>query len=277
MDRWELTGAEFDWFAVDSTRAPAVFATAGYGFVPANALAMHQRHVDIAEAIPQPNYGTPECWDDFAAAGLFVYDWGSGPAYTLVRTPGSSGQAGLLQKIATLPSVPQFGGRFSAVDAIREEGDFCAQVTPYVRIKRVPYEEPHRVNLIVEASDGSTSGQLLFYSNASDILEVAKSLDALARQPGEDVTWQLGSMDPAARFAFYFCLRACHAEVPGSCSVELSLRDNVDAPDDPVTKISIATNAIQLQLFASLLAEFGGLEHAVLDWTTRDGLLRKDV
>jgi len=68
-------GMEFDWFGVDDVGEVAVFATAGFGLVPAQVRAEAEHHDAIGDQITLTGWGTSTVWDSYARVGLFAYDW----------------------------------------------------------------------------------------------------------------------------------------------------------------------------------------------------------
>jgi hypothetical protein len=76
MERNEISGIEFDWFACDRDGHVALLSTAGNGLVPtsireaAGEMDMLQEHFQVASP-------TRSEWEEFAALGLFVYDCGT--------------------------------------------------------------------------------------------------------------------------------------------------------------------------------------------------------
>lgn len=68
-------GMEFDWFGVDDVGEVAVFATGGFGPVPAEVQAEPEHHDSIGDQITLAGWGTSTVWDSYARVGLFAYDW----------------------------------------------------------------------------------------------------------------------------------------------------------------------------------------------------------
>ncbi len=110
-----LAGKEFDWFAIDSEGHLALFATAGEGFVPESVKMHYAQHMSISDLLETPNIGTAKVWDDYAAYGLYVFDWDlpGGPSYTRRARPLVSVPNGLRAKIMTIKELPKFPGSFA--------------------------------------------------------------------------------------------------------------------------------------------------------------------
>ena len=112
----DLEGIEFDWFAKDCDGNLALFATAGEGFFPASVEAHHEKHICISESLYSPNIGTNSVWIDYAALGLFVFDWDlPGGPYKLRATPMRQASAELVANIDAVPQLPRFSGCFSSL------------------------------------------------------------------------------------------------------------------------------------------------------------------
>lgn len=115
----ELSGLEFDWFAVDGKGNLALFATAGEGFLPRSVGAHHGHHSELSDSLPTPRSGTPDVWNDYAALGLFVFDWAlpGGPYEKRAAPVGVASQA-LEKKVLALPQLPRFSGSFSDITKV---------------------------------------------------------------------------------------------------------------------------------------------------------------
>jgi hypothetical protein len=112
----ELSGLEFDWFAIDGDGNLALFATAGEGFLPGSVGDHHGDHSELSDSLPAPRSGTPDVWKDYAALGLFVFDWAlPGGPYEKRATPVGAASQALEKKVLALPQVPRFSGLFSNV------------------------------------------------------------------------------------------------------------------------------------------------------------------
>ncbi len=144
---------------------------------------------------------------------------------------------------------------------------------PVIRITRRPYEEPHLLNLVVEASNGSQQGKLEIYANAEDLSTVAENLQAFPGRMKEVVLWELGSEQSEDRFAFYFRFRVFQVGTTGRCAIEFRFNNNQGPPDREVIEFSIEAQLADIDRLASLLHRFGRLEHRVLEWTVTEGRL----
>ena len=110
----DLNGIEFDWLARDADGNIALFATAGEGFFPLSVTTHYASHTSITEAIPSPNAGTEKVWGDYAAVGLYVFDWNlPGGPYKLRATPLNQARPELIADVEAVPQLPWFNGRFA--------------------------------------------------------------------------------------------------------------------------------------------------------------------
>jgi hypothetical protein len=115
----ELSGFEFDWFAVDNDGNVALFAAAGEGFFPDCVAEHHKDHSFLSNSFPCPRAGTPEVWNDYAALGLFVFDWAlPGGPYEKRVSPTRNASGELRKEVLAMPELPRFDGSFSAVSKV---------------------------------------------------------------------------------------------------------------------------------------------------------------
>ena len=97
---------EFAWFATDSSGQIALFSTAGAGAIPVTVRDNFKKHVEHSDSIETPRWGTPQVWLDYAAVGLYVYDWDlcEGP-YVLKCQPSVDISPDLKNRILSIPSL----------------------------------------------------------------------------------------------------------------------------------------------------------------------------
>ncbi|MFS1525476.1 hypothetical protein ACL7TT_15410 [Microbulbifer sp. 2304DJ12-6] len=109
----ELEGREFDWFAIDSEGNIGLFSTAGEGTIPDPVMEAYSEHDNISEQLESPNWGSSEVWSDYAALGLFVYDWDlPGGPYKRERTPSKVMNNEFKTKLLSMDSLYSFPIKF---------------------------------------------------------------------------------------------------------------------------------------------------------------------
>jgi len=145
---------------------------------------------------------------------------------------------------------------------------------PYIKITRNPYEEPYHLNLIIEASNGITSGKLEYYCNASDLTEISKSLINFPSRAPDEYLYELGSEKPEDRFAFYFKLKSYTVDSIGHCAIQLKMNNNSDCPDEEVCEFSVLADTADINRLGELIKRFSQLEHTSLIWNVKDGELK---
>lgn len=117
----EPQGREFDWFALDSEGSVALFATAGEGFIPAEIASRISLHDAVSESLPAPHTGTAQVWSDYAAHGLFVFDWDlPGGPYIRRAVPTAPIDRGLRAKIMAIHILPSLPGSFLSIAELRQ-------------------------------------------------------------------------------------------------------------------------------------------------------------
>ena len=147
----------------------------------------------------------------------------------------------------------------------------------YLRITRIPYEEPYHVRLTVSASNGRVAGELEIYANAKDLAMVGKALAGFPKCADDECLWELGSENPDDRLAFYFRLRVFPVSPTGRCAVEFRFNNNQSAPEQEITEFCLLADPSELDRLGELFRRFAKLHHRVLEWTLHDGKLQQDV
>lgn len=117
--RADLQGIEFDWFAVDDEGNLAIFASAGEGFIPEPVSLYFTKHEAVSESLASPNTGTMSVWNDYAAQGLFVFDWSlpSGP-YERRAAPSTPIAKELKERILAIGQLPTITGSFTELQRL---------------------------------------------------------------------------------------------------------------------------------------------------------------
>jgi len=145
--------------------------------------------------------------------------------------------------------------------------------TSGIRITRHPYEEPYRLNLHIEASNGRINGTLEYYCNADDLKTLGKQLVDFTGSRSHEIVYELGSEKPSDRFAFFLSLRVKPLDSSGHCAVLIRLNNNEEPPSRQISEFSIKADVADLNRLGNLLVEFGRLQHCLLDWQVQDGRL----
>ena len=71
----------------------------------------------------------------------------------------------------------------------------------YIKITRCRQEEPQHLNLIIEASSGTSKGQLEYYCNATDLKDISYGISQFLDENLDEYKYEIGSEDPEKRFA----------------------------------------------------------------------------
>lgn len=146
-------------------------------------------------------------------------------------------------------------------------------VSSYLKVTRTPYEEPHHLNLLVQASNGRQTGELEIYAATEDLVRCADALSAFPRHATEVFLWEIGSERPEDRWAFYFRLRAFVAKPSGECALQVRFNNNQDLPAREITEFCLQAEPSQINRLGRLFQEYASLRHEVLVWSVVDGSL----
>jgi hypothetical protein len=148
---------------------------------------------------------------------------------------------------------------------------------PFLRIIRIPYEEPYHVHLVLEASNGESLGLLEFYDNASALKTWADALENFPRHSSDVFLYELGSERPEDRFAHYFRFRAFTTDGLGHCAVQLRMNNNSALPYRNVSEFCICAEAADINRLGALCRKFALLQHDVLYWRLTEGELYESL
>ena len=140
---------------------------------------------------------------------------------------------------------------------------------PSIHIKRIPYEEPYHVNLLITADNGQFSGYLDYYCNASALTEIGKALEDFPRRVPDEYLHESGSPRPEERCAYHFALRAYTTDMSGHCALQITMANNQETPTEGSCLFSIPVEAAALNRLGKLLCQFGKLTEEEMHWAPR--------
>ena len=145
-----------------------------------------------------------------------------------------------------------------------------------LRITRYPYEEPHEIKICVEASNGRQKGSVEFYTDAEDLVEIGDALIDFPFGHSQEYIYEIGTEDPAARFAYHIFFRFFLVRPTGSSGIEIRFHNNrKEAPYREISEFSLTCEVAGINRLGSLMKNFGRLEHRILEWDGIQGSLSK--
>ncbi|MCU8021544.1 MULTISPECIES: hypothetical protein [unclassified Shewanella] len=143
----------------------------------------------------------------------------------------------------------------------------------YLRIERIPYEEPYHVQLVWDVSNGNIKSRFEYYDNADALTEIGKRLATFPRQIGDIFLYEIGSEKPEDRFAYYFRLQVFTTNSRGSSAIQIRFCNNRDLPYREVFKFCIQTEPAAINRLSKLFLEFAKLEHEYLAWSDSESFI----
>jgi len=137
----------------------------------------------------------------------------------------------------------------------------------YIKIKKIPYEEPYHLNLIFSASNGLFCGHLDFYCSVDDIKRLGKVLSIFPREASDEYIYKIGSPNPKNNCAYFFQLRAYTINMIGHCALQIRINNNEEKADEGACRFSIKVEPTELNRLGELLLTFSKLRHKELNWS----------
>lgn len=136
-----------------------------------------------------------------------------------------------------------------------------------IKIERVPYEEPHHVELRWTVSNGNTSTNFKYYDNASNLEKIAKHLEEFPRHNSDVFLFEIGSERPEDRFAYYFRFRVFLTKSTGDTALLIRFNNNRILPDREITEFCIQTKPAAINNLGQLFRKYSKLEDEILFWS----------
>lgn len=143
----------------------------------------------------------------------------------------------------------------------------------FIRIERIPYEEPYHLQLVWEASNGDITSCFEFYVNADALAQIGEALIAFPRHASDVFLFEVGSEKPEDRFAYYFRFRAFTTDSRGHCAIQIRYNNNRDLPYREVVEFCIKAEAASINRLGTLFKGFAKLETEYLSWSETEQYL----
>jgi len=144
-----------------------------------------------------------------------------------------------------------------------------------IRITRIPYEEPHHVQLRYEVSNGRQSWQFEYFENATELAAFGDNLIAFPRHNTDVFLYEVGSERPEDRWGYYFRFRAFVISNTGQCAIQIRFNNNEALPDNEQFEFCLRAAPAQIERLGKLYQAFAKLEDEVLEWSGNEGQLHR--
>jgi len=143
---------------------------------------------------------------------------------------------------------------------------------PFIQITRHLYEEPHHLNLVIIASNGTAMGSLEFYLNRTDLDEVGENLARFPKHEISNYLYELGSEKPEDNFGHFFKLFAFKRSVlPNDNNRRLD--KNAWRHEPQMSEFCLTMTVESLNRLGQSISDFSKLEHQRLYWTAENSIL----
>ena len=143
----------------------------------------------------------------------------------------------------------------------------------YLRIERIPYEEPYHVQLVWSVSNGNISSCFEYYDNAESLKEMAERLEVFPRHSSDVFLYEIGSEKPEDRFAYYFRFRVFTTDSPGNSAIQIRFCNNNDLPYREIIEFCIQTEPAAINRLGKLFRKYGELENEFMAWSESESFI----
>ncbi|ARD21189.1 hypothetical protein [Shewanella japonica] len=137
----------------------------------------------------------------------------------------------------------------------------------YVKIERIPYEEPYHIQLVWNISNGNTSSCFEFYDNADSLIKIAERLECFPRHSSDVFLYEIGSEKSEDRFAYYFRFRVFTTDSRGSSAIQIRFCNNNELPHREIVELCIQTEPAAINRLGKLFREFSKLDTEYMAWS----------
>jgi hypothetical protein len=146
-------------------------------------------------------------------------------------------------------------------------------MSSYIKIERVPYEEPYHVQLNWEVSNGNISSRFEYYDNADSLNRMAENLEQFPKHSSDVFLYEIGSEKPEDNFAYYFRFRVFTTDGFGHSAIQIRFCNNNVLPYREIAEFCIQVEPAAINTLGKLLREFAKLEKDYLVWSETDSFI----
>lgn len=139
-------------------------------------------------------------------------------------------------------------------------------MSPYIRITRIPYEEPHHIHLVWEVCNGNQKWNFDYYDNADSLIKFSEKLEVFPIHISDVFLWELGSEYPEDRWGYYFRFRTFVWNSVGHCAIQIRFNNNKILPYLEIAEFCIKVDAAEINRLGRLFRGFSELNHELLVW-----------
>ncbi|MCP3128360.1 hypothetical protein [Shewanella sp. KJ2020] len=149
----------------------------------------------------------------------------------------------------------------------------CGAMSNYLKIERIPCEEPYHVQLAWSVSNGNLYSTFEYYDNAESLKVIGSRLEDFPRHVGDDFLYEIGSERPEDRFAYYFRLRAFTTNSRGGSAIQIRFCNNRELPYREISEFCIQAEPASINRLGRLFLEFSKLEKEYMEWSDLESFI----
>jgi len=143
--------------------------------------------------------------------------------------------------------------------------------SPFIRVRRFPYEEPYHTQVAFQASNGLFMGTCDIYCAVADLQAIGSALEAFPRNVPDEYRFEYGSERREDRFSSYLLLRAFTTDSAGHCAIQFRMNLNEEPPRDGVCGFSILAEAGRINRLGALFLRLHKSSHGQIRWEPIEG------
>ena len=143
----------------------------------------------------------------------------------------------------------------------------------FIQIERVPYEEPHHLELHWTISSGETSSRFELYDNSATLSEFANALEDFPKHSEDKFVYELGQEKIESKWAYFFRLIFLTNPRGHDATIDIRFLNHQERQDTRIVDFSLHTVTPRLRKLAELFREFSKLEAPILYWDHKDAFV----
>jgi hypothetical protein len=140
------------------------------------------------------------------------------------------------------------------------------EFSPFIRVRRYPYEEPYITQVVFHASNGLFMGSTDIYCNVVDLADIGSALAVFPTKVPDEYRFEYGSEGPEKRFYRHFILRAFTTDWAGHCAMQFRMNLNDAEPMEGMCCFSIRAETARINRLGALFLRLHECSRGELRW-----------
>lgn len=140
----------------------------------------------------------------------------------------------------------------------------------YIKLSSLEVDDRSEDAVLLEASNGTTSGELELYLKPEELKQLSVDLKEFPKQADDMVVFENGE---EKSLSYYILLRFIVTNASGHCAIHIRMNNGDLPPNTEISEFYIMAEPSQINRLGNLLEKFSTKKYRAMEWDVSDGLL----